>query len=328
MQEKEVKEVKFEFYNEKLLEFRKNKNLSQEELAEKIGVSRQSIYAWESGKSVPDIENMSKLCQILGIKTSDLTNGVEIERNKTLKVKESNVKKVKKIIAIIIGIIFIIYLIIFLRKLIILERLDYLQDEIWHYDNYSYTAFWENTTCKDDEFEMPSREEVKYKNNIIKIRNDFVNEEGDIETTYIWIDTPTGEGWRYNLEKKTYEDTVNIGTYISSYNTERIRIISGYNGTSNNIFGNILFAINPDLKIKTEGNKWCLERISKNKNGFYSKHQDYFYKDTGFIYGKWGWYDDSYVCTKYEIDIGNVTDEDVAKPDFTGFTYIEPEIQN
>ena len=31
MQEKEVKEVKFEFYNEKLLEFRKNKNLSQEE---------------------------------------------------------------------------------------------------------------------------------------------------------------------------------------------------------------------------------------------------------------------------------------------------------
>ena len=322
------KEVKFEFYNEKLFEFRKNKKLSQEELAEKIGVSRQSIYAWESGKSVPDIENMSKLCQILEIKTSDLTNGVEIERNNALKVKESNVKEIIKIFKLIIGIIFIVYLIIFLRKLIILERLNYLQNELWYYDNYSYTMFWENTTCEDNEFEMPSREEVKYKNNIIKIRNDLVNEQGNIETTYVWIYTPTGEGWRYNLEKKTYEDTVNIGSYIKKYNTETIGMISGYNGASNNIFHNILFAINPNLKIKTEGDKWCLERISKNKNGFYSKHQDYFYNDTGFLYGKWCWYDDSYTCTKNEINIGNVTDEDVARPDFTGFTYIEPEIQN
>lgn len=322
------KEVKFEFYNEKLFEFRKNKNLSQEELAEKIGVSRQSIYAWESGKSIPDIENISKLCQILEIKADDLTNGLEIKKDNTLKVKEQSSKKIINIITMIIVIIFVIYLIIFLRKLIILERLNYLQNKLWHYDNYSYTVFWENTTCGDDGFEMPSREEVKYKNNIIKLRNDFVNEDGNFETTYVWIDTLTGEGWRYNLGRKTYEDTVNIGSYIKNYNTERIVMIFVFNGTSNNIFHNILFAINPNLKIKTEGNKWCLERISKNKNGFYSKHQDYFYRDTGFIYGKWSWYDDCYICTKYAIDIGNVTDEDVARPDFTGFTYIEPEVQN
>ena len=107
MQEKEVKEVKFEFYNEKLLDFRKNKNLSQEELAEKIGVSSQSIYAWEDGKSVPDIENMSKLCQILEIKTSDLTNAVEIEKN-IIQVKKSITEKITKGTTIIIGIIFII----------------------------------------------------------------------------------------------------------------------------------------------------------------------------------------------------------------------------
>lgn len=334
MQEKEEKEIKFEFYNEKLFEFRKNKNLSQEELAEKIGVSRQSIYAWESGKSVPDIENMSKLCQILEIKANDLTNGLnigndnEIENNK-LEIKKSKLKEYKKVLVLILGIIFLIYLIMFLKKLIILERLDYLQDKLWHYDNYSYTIMWENTTGGNDKFKMPIREDVKYKNKIIKMKNDQVNEQGIIESTYRWVDTRSGEGWQYNTERKTYEKIMYIGNLIEHYNAETIRVISGYNGTSNNIFQNILFAISPDLKIKTEGNKWCLERISKNKNGFYSKHQDYFYKDTGLPFGKWNWYDNNnYICTRYGIDIGNVTDEDIAKPDFTGYTYIELETQN
>lgn len=323
------KEVKFEFYNEKLFEFRKNKKISQEELAEKIGVSRQSVYAWESGKSIPDIENISKLCQILEIKADDLTNGLEIKKDNTLKVKESSSKKIIRIIKVILGIIFAIYLIVFLRKLIILERLNYLQNKLWYYDNYSYTIMSENTTAKKDDFKMPSREEVKYKNRVIKIRNDHVNEQGNVESSYIWLDSVSGEGWHYNIERKTYEKIINIGVIIEHYNAESIRVISGYNGASNNILDNILFALNLDLKIKSEGNKWCLERISKNKNGFISKHQDYFYKDTGLPYGKWTWYDNNdYICTKYGIDIGNVTEEDVSKPDFTGFTYIEPEMQN
>lgn len=322
MQEKEVKEIKFEFYNEKLLDFRKNKNLSQEELAEKIGVSRQSIYAWESGKSVPDIENMSKLCQILEIKTSDLTNAVEIEKN-IIQVKKSITEKITKGTTIIIGIIFIIYLIICLRKLIILEKLNHLQEKFWYYDNYSCAMIWENTNDGDDKFKNSLREEVKYKNKIIKIRNDQVDEHGNVESRYVWLDAVSGEGWEYNLERKTYKKIINIGMLIEQYNAEYIKMISGYNGSSSNIFQNILFAFSPNLKIRTEGNKWCLERISKNKNGFYSKHQDYFYNDTGIIYGKWSWYNNSYICTRFGINIGNVTDEDVKKPDFTDYRFIE-----
>ena len=40
----------------KLIELRKNKNLSQEELAEKINVSRQTIFNWENGRFYPDID--------------------------------------------------------------------------------------------------------------------------------------------------------------------------------------------------------------------------------------------------------------------------------
>lgn len=44
----------------KLIELRKNKNLSQEELAEKINVSRQTIFNLENGRFYPDIDALVK----------------------------------------------------------------------------------------------------------------------------------------------------------------------------------------------------------------------------------------------------------------------------
>lgn len=42
-------------FSEKLLTLRKAKNLTQEELAEKLNVSRQSVSKWESGQAVPEL---------------------------------------------------------------------------------------------------------------------------------------------------------------------------------------------------------------------------------------------------------------------------------
>ncbi len=42
---------------ENIRKYRKDKNLSQDELAEKLGVSRQSISLWENGQTQPTIEN-------------------------------------------------------------------------------------------------------------------------------------------------------------------------------------------------------------------------------------------------------------------------------
>ena len=48
-------------FNEKLKMIRKNNNLTQEELAEKLNVSRQAITKWESGDGTPDIENLKQI---------------------------------------------------------------------------------------------------------------------------------------------------------------------------------------------------------------------------------------------------------------------------
>lgn len=84
----EKNKIDFEFYSEKLFEYRKSKGLSQEVLAEKIGVSRQSIYAWESGKSLPDIENLYRLCEILEITANELTNFNPGQEQKVVTKKE------------------------------------------------------------------------------------------------------------------------------------------------------------------------------------------------------------------------------------------------
>ena len=319
------KEVKFEFYNEKLLEFRKNKGLSQEELAEKIGVSRQSIYAWESGKSVPDIENMSKLCQILEIKTNDLTNGLEIEKDNKLETQKSKLKEILKIIILILGIIFLIYSIDSIRKLTIIEKLSRLHEKISYYNNYSFIEITDNTTGSGNRYKFPTKRDVKHKDKVVKIRWDMINSEGNVETNYNWINLLTGEGYAYNMERKTYKKIMNIAGTISNYNTDLIRNISNYGMISDSLLTNIVSAFNPNLKIEDEGDKYLFE-YEMNFSAYPSKSQDYFYKDTGLPYGKWTWnVDNTYISTRYEIDIGNVTNDDVAKPDFTGYTFIESE---
>ena len=53
---------------------RKRKSITQEALAEQIGVSRQTIAKWESGESAPDLEMSGKLSQALDVSLDDLAN--------------------------------------------------------------------------------------------------------------------------------------------------------------------------------------------------------------------------------------------------------------
>lgn len=60
---------------------RKEKNMTQAELAEKLGVSNKSISKWETGKCMPDYSVVEHLCDELGISASELLNGEENSMN-------------------------------------------------------------------------------------------------------------------------------------------------------------------------------------------------------------------------------------------------------
>ena len=52
---------------ERLLNLRKEKNISQEELADILGVSRQTISKWELDQTTPDFDKLVPLCEYFGI---------------------------------------------------------------------------------------------------------------------------------------------------------------------------------------------------------------------------------------------------------------------
>lgn len=55
--------------------YRKDKGMTQEELAEKMGVSSQAVSKWENDASCPDISLLPQLCRLLGITTDELLTG-------------------------------------------------------------------------------------------------------------------------------------------------------------------------------------------------------------------------------------------------------------
>ena len=62
---------------ENIYRLRMSHGLSQESLAELLGVSRQSVSKWETGTSVPDLDKLIKLCDIFGVTLDELTGRTE-----------------------------------------------------------------------------------------------------------------------------------------------------------------------------------------------------------------------------------------------------------
>ena len=69
---------------EKIMTLRKQRGWSQEELAQQLSVSRQSVSKWESGASVPDLDKILKMSEIFGVSTDTLLKEeMELNERKT-----------------------------------------------------------------------------------------------------------------------------------------------------------------------------------------------------------------------------------------------------
>ena len=65
-------------FHEKLQELRKNKGLTQEELAESLYISRTAVSKWESGRGMPSIESLKAISKFFAVTLDDLLSGEEL----------------------------------------------------------------------------------------------------------------------------------------------------------------------------------------------------------------------------------------------------------
>ena len=118
-------------FNNKLYELRKQKGFSQEELANRLNVSRQTISKWEVGESTPDMENLVAISELFEISLDELVLDIvpeeadtsaqvvksefysDIKENVLTDENRKKSKKGLKIAAIVLGIIVLIDLISF-----------------------------------------------------------------------------------------------------------------------------------------------------------------------------------------------------------------------
>ena len=111
-------------FNNKLYELRKQKGFSQEELANRLNVSRQTVSKWEVGDSTPDMEKLIAMSDLFGISLDELVLDKAPAREEPLPQRRSaadellqkvitddNKKKAKKglkIVAVVLGAVLVI----------------------------------------------------------------------------------------------------------------------------------------------------------------------------------------------------------------------------
>lgn len=125
LQYNESAKEEFTMFQDNLKALRKRKGITQEELATRLNVVRQTVSKWEKGLSVPDSELLIKLAEILEVPVSRLL-GSKIETaeqpdalaeqlsriNEQLAIKNRRAKRVWKAIAFIVGGIIAVYVLV------------------------------------------------------------------------------------------------------------------------------------------------------------------------------------------------------------------------
>lgn len=79
-----------------IAECRREKNLTQMQLAEKLNITDRAVSKWENGRAMPDSSIMIELCSVLGINVNELLSGERIKMENYNKVAEENLLTLKK----------------------------------------------------------------------------------------------------------------------------------------------------------------------------------------------------------------------------------------
>lgn len=114
-------------FNEKLIKLRKASGLSQEELGDKLNVSRQTISKWELGETTPEMDKLVKMSEIFNITLDELVKDENIEpqiNNTNTQKLAGMMIKILKGIGILLIIILIFYIIFAIVGLISFNTID------------------------------------------------------------------------------------------------------------------------------------------------------------------------------------------------------------
>lgn len=181
-----------------ILELRKEKNMTQQELADRIGVTDRAVSKWENGRGMPDLSLMKPLCKELGITVNELISGEKIDKKEyqekleenilnTIDYSNKKIKKTNKIFKIVIGTLVILIVSLVSMFFTDVRRMNQNKPVIFSTWGYKYTPA---VNLQEDKIYLAIRE--------------YLIEKGDSESKH-HIDEKTFVSMRvYLLEEKNH----------------------------------------------------------------------------------------------------------------------------
>ena len=195
-------------FGENLINLRKQKGWSQDDLANNLNLSRQAISKWENDTSKPDVDNIEKISKIFSVTIDDLLNNdVVKDKAVTLNVKKEEKKaKAINIIKCMIIAVIILYIINVIFKFASLLIIVNGIQKYANLSNYHYVI----TTY--DENGLAEKEECWFKDGVSKTVN---SSQGIDKITYIDYKNNNGYIWASDLKVKI---DINVQQYIMAHN--------------------------------------------------------------------------------------------------------------
>lgn len=242
-------------------------------LAEKVGVSRQSIHLWENGRIIPDYENVINLCNVLNINPSEIISGFNIVKediNKQNERKNNKNDNIKKIIKIILLIVVLLFIIVFIKRVMVIININ---NSIKNYKELDYYAYKIVNYCMiDNNVSNFTQEEVSLEDGIYK----RLYKEENINKFSTKIDFNKNEGENVNYLEGTTR-ALTKEEILSQNRKDDVFELRESVIESKKLFTTIIYSLNPQLKIKVNDN-YIIEY--KNHLG---RVKVWINKDTGLV---------------------------------------------
>ncbi len=293
-------------------EKRKEKNLTQLELAEKIGVSDRTISKWENGICLPDFSHFEFICKELDITINELLSGEDIKKDEYLKKFEENfiktflykekMRKKKQKQKLLIGLIIIVLILYFIYKIILVEmyyQTRELTKDLKIYENDMETIKIENKDSAN--FIVDNNIEFKIPEEFIEITDSSksslifdnchtfsknLTEENKFDSTLVFCRNLDSILSMYNSEYKSgFIFDFNVYKLYTKYNLEDEIDIIQYYYKNNKRNLNVLSKLN-DIKINIIVNNYVntvlpasdnFEHLSGDLRGYLIYNKDVFY---------------------------------------------------
>ena len=147
-------------FEEKIVKLRKANALSQEDLADKLNVARQTISKWELGQSKPDMEKMLEITKLFNVKLENLTNDdLELDSNTNSVKSKSGGKK------FIIFVLIFVLIVLGLRVVLVASVYNKQKELASQFADFTpqsfYELFFENSGKLFEQFKITSNQMIK-----------------------------------------------------------------------------------------------------------------------------------------------------------------------